>query len=401
VGGGRAKSLIGIFLACGALSADELTYDGLVQLIQSQQLASIEALLPKLPEEFRTNYSLLHRSRSLQKATYENPRVILFGKDAKLTCAFDGDGDSLECFQFIDVTRTFDFRHVQFPTPQNGLVGAAFSESNQTVDGKISCTMCHAADPRPNWNHYSIWEGAYGRDDDELGHDLAQYASFSKKRAEHPRYRWLVQGPYTKDPYMDLKENRIDIGHRPNLRFSDACGRLNALRTQRILESKVRKWESLAFAIRALQCFLTPEQKAQFEKAGLNFEKDADLGRIFDKVGLSGGAWSTQIFDDPLTEPKHPWEHQSGFGYLSLEIAMAIIHDEARTGDTALEEGLEKMRVYYENRYYGVELEFRRTLNKIVLDPDTFGGHLSENIGYVCPRLTEIFTREYLHPFGD
>ena len=61
-----------------------------------------------------------------------------------------------------------------------------------------------------------------------------------------------------------------------------------------------------------------------------------------------------------------------------------------------LADGLAKLNAYYETRYEGVELDFRSALNKTVLDRDLFGGHFTENTGYVCPRLTDLFVHEYL-----
>src|SRR4051812_43977881 len=75
--------------------AGELTYEDVVELIQKNHVLSIEQLLPKLPEEFRSNYTLMYSSRSLQDASYEHPRVIMFGNDARLTCAFNGEATQL------------------------------------------------------------------------------------------------------------------------------------------------------------------------------------------------------------------------------------------------------------------------------------------------------------------
>ena len=155
--------VLAVALAAGACAADpgtteqatqaetaRLTYEDLVALIQTEHVTSIEQLLPKLPEELRSSYVLMHDSRSLQGASNDAPRVILFGADARLTCAFAGDAglpgfDSLECFQFREAERAFDFRQIRFPTKQNGLTEVAFSASNQTTDEARSASTASRA----------------------------------------------------------------------------------------------------------------------------------------------------------------------------------------------------------------------------------------------------------------
>jgi hypothetical protein len=283
-------------------------YEDIVALIQGQNLTSVEQVLPALPEELRSNYTLMHDSRSLQSASVDAPRAILFGADGRLTCAFAGDPanpgfDSLECFQFREEQRAFDFRQIRFPTAANGLTQVVFSGSNQSADGKTKCTSCHGADPRPNWDSYSVWPGAYGADDDSIGkdpsleNDASHYAGFVARRSTDARYRWLVQGPAATAPYMADYGGTIDS--RPNLRFSDASNRMNALRVTRLLRQRVARRSLLAFAVAGLTCVLTDSQRRALTDAGIDPAHDLDLGAIFAQAGVSTGDWGTQIFNDP------------------------------------------------------------------------------------------------------
>jgi hypothetical protein len=389
-------------LSLSSLGSDDLTFESLRHLIENKNLTSVESVLAEMPTDYRSNYALLYQSRSAQGASPENPRVILFGRNSKLTCSFNGEhsqsrNDSFECFQFREATRTFDFRQIQFPTAENGLTQVKFSESNRGTDGKSSCTGCHGgADPRPNWDHYPQWPGAFGSDGDELRTEARPYAAFVANRALHPRYRWLLQGTNTSDPFLEPSEGRVDIRYRPNLRFTEATSRLNALRDLRILEGKVPHWQTLAFAVSALQCTPTTDQAARMQKAGLHFEVDSNLGNIFAKVGMAPNRWSTQTFSDPPTSPEHPWEFQSGFGYLSQQIAMAVVQDLARNGDTVLKNGVARIRDYYRGRPSQPEVEFYNDMNEIVTDVDFFGAGYERNLAEVCPRLTEVFVGEYL-----
>lgn len=266
-----------LFMVGAKARAHEFQYEDLVRLIQQDHLTSVEQVLPRLPKIYRSQYALMYSSRSLQEASFQNPRVILFGTDAKLTCTFNGSSteygnDSLECFQYHDQGRDFEFRQIQFPTKENGLSEVQFSEPNLTV-GKdpVKCTYCHADDARPNWNENFHWVGAYGSKgtwamQGKDAEELKAYREFLSSRAQHPRYKWL---------------RALAEPASYNFRFANLVGRLNAKRATRILASKLPAWQSLAWASSALRCEPSAEQKAQLTSAGLDFDRDFALDKIF------------------------------------------------------------------------------------------------------------------------
>jgi hypothetical protein len=389
---------LGIFLSvlfCAIPAhAASLTYDNLVNLIQQNNLTSIETLLPKLPEDFRSGYTLMKKSQSLQDASYSNPRVIMFGQDASLTCAFNGNSKQrgfhqLECFQFNKDQRSFDFRQITFPNPGSA-TKVLFSKSGMSTDGVTSCLSCHADDPRPNWDGYSIWSGAYGENDDELEDDQDQYASFVKKRPNDPRYKWLIQGNEPIDPYSSS-----DISTRPNLRFSDFVNRMNAYRTTRLLQAVVPDWQSLAFALSPLGCELSSDQQDQIKKSGLPFNTDTDPTLIFEKLKIAPNDWSTEI--NPTANPSPVYDHQGGFGYLAIDTSMAIIDQKANAGDQIFQKGFAQLVSNIPTDKIGSEVGFFQTLFGILPDPDFFGGHYDDQTAYFCPELASLFTREYLN----
>jgi hypothetical protein len=387
--------LITLFF-CGSASAESFTYADLVHLIQQKNITSIEDLLPQLPETFRSNYTLMHTSGSLQEASFTSPRAILFGEDASLTCTFNGDSaqngfDNLECFQFQPQERSFDFRQIAFPSPRNHLKGVAFSNSGQSADGTISCSDCHGSDPRPNWDGYPAWPGAYGSNDDLLGDEQTQYTNFVNLRTHHPRYQWLVQGALPSDPYVN---SSLDVAKRPNLRLSDLLGRMNAFRTARILEGKVSEWQSLAFAFSSLGCVLNGEQKNQIANAKLPFSTDTNLNLIFKKLQMPANEWSTEI--ESLPVPQQEYEHQSGFSYLAADTAMVLISERAAKGDQDFQKGLTKLINRLHSEHKGSELDFYKVLFGILPDPDLFGGKFAEKAGYFCPELSRLFVAKYL-----
>jgi hypothetical protein len=387
---------LGCLSVTAAARGADFTYDDLTRAITQQNLTRIEDVLPQLPADLRSNYTLMQTSRSLQGATSASPRVILFGSHGQLVCTFNGDvsqagGDLIECYQFHGDTRTFDFRQIQFPTAQNGLAAVRFSDSNRSVDGKVSCSTCHAADPRPNWDGYSVWTGAYGANDDSLDDLATAYAAFVKQRPSHPRYRWLIQADTAEAPY-----GGTEISGRPNLRFSDTTGRLNSWRAARLLQNRAAPWQSLVFAYDVLGCTLAPEDAAAISKAGLDFQKDSDAAAIFALVGVEPGDWSTQVLGDSPEFTYPPWEHQSGFSFLAEGAAMAMIRDRAQGGDSVFQDALTKILASYPSQHSGDELQFFQTLYQDLPDLDHFGGEFETNKGYVCPELAKLTAAAYL-----
>lgn len=370
--GGIALALA---LPAGAAS---FTYSDLVSLIREKNVTSVETLLPQLPQELRSHYVLMHTSESLQAASYENPRVILFGEDAQLTCTFNGDPehagyDTIECFQFHKAQRRFEFRQIEFP--KNAPV--KFSELNRSTDGRVSCTSCHGADPRPNWNDYDSWPGVYGEGDDKPDHEKQQ--RFITGMGQHPRYKWLDSKLLTKE--------------RPNLNFSDYVGRMNALRVHRILKNKVNRRELLGFAVSGLQCKLAPDQRAKLDEKGTDYIDALSLAKSFQKVGLSVHEWTLRNFGHDQPQHGRPkYEHQSGYSFLTIGVGMAMAQELAEAGNTLLRSGIERI-VENTPMHRSGDPSFVRA-NAILPDPDYFGS-FAENTQYLCPEMTRLFVDSY------
>jgi hypothetical protein len=181
----------------------------------------------------------VHQSRSIQQGSLENPRVLLFGTDAKLIVAFNGSPEqsgyaNLEILHFQDETETFELRSIEFGE------AVRFSEANP-----VTCTACHKASPQPVWKDYGSpnepsghgqWLGTYGPSHDLVPKELRPaLLSFWAAAAGHPRYRLLLRDsesdlfPYqpTGDPL------RWQHRFRPNNRLSRLLARLNARRVAR------------------------------------------------------------------------------------------------------------------------------------------------------------------------
>ena len=232
---------------------------------------------------------------------------------------------------------------------------------------------------------------AYGADDDFLRDDKNQYAEFVKIRGTHPRYRWLIQGSEASAPYI---ENSFGIMSRPNLRFSDFIGRMNGLRTSRILENKASKWQILAFAHGTLKCELSKEQKVRLAGVGFDPASQFDINKILNDLNIKPLVWRTQNFAE--LGKVADYEHQSGFSYLSISTSMAILTKRAVLGDSEFQRGLQRIDDFVKSNYTGDYLDFFSALNKILHDPERFSNSYPKNLENFCPRLSQIFTDEYM-----
>ncbi len=149
---------------------DGINYESLVENIKVNGAQTLEQVLDLAPQEFFLNYVLMYRSRSLQDANPRFPRAIVFGRSAKFIMAFNGHEkqkgyNNLEIVQFREKTFRWEFREITFENGQ----APRFSEANPK-----KCLECHQSpsrtnvDPRPNWEPYNFWPGAYASVDDKI-----------------------------------------------------------------------------------------------------------------------------------------------------------------------------------------------------------------------------------------
>lgn len=138
----------------------------LIQLVESGSVNSVEQLLGVLKEkypEFLKRYVLMYDSRSLQESSFEYPRVLMSDSSGRLIMSFNGHPtqrgyERLEVLGFDDQTHRFELRDIDFSGPR-----PVVSQANPK-----QCLQCHQSlrrmdvDPRPNWEPYDTWPGAYG-----------------------------------------------------------------------------------------------------------------------------------------------------------------------------------------------------------------------------------------------
>ncbi len=185
---------VGLLFAVSAARSENFDFDSLRSLIRERHIGSVEDLIAALPETQRNRYALVFASRSAQDASFENPRAILFGPDARLVMTFNGNPTqrgfrAIETMEFDAAIKEFRFREILFPEGPGSAEPAVVSEDNPE-----RCTECHGNPPRPVWDTAPLWPGAYG---ERYRTDLSPtertgLSAFLAQQAEHPRYRHLV-----------------------------------------------------------------------------------------------------------------------------------------------------------------------------------------------------------------
>jgi hypothetical protein len=153
--------IVGILALSVQANADsKLSWlEQLKETIATHSIKSVEELLPKIPTEYRKNFSLVFESRSTMGATFEKPRVILRNDNSSIIMAFTGDSKNDQALEIIEqnpVTKRFDFSAISFKTDP-----PVYSDSK-------TCVGCHSlkGDPltiRPIWDTYPDWPGVYGQ----------------------------------------------------------------------------------------------------------------------------------------------------------------------------------------------------------------------------------------------
>ena len=165
-----------------------LDFKTLSQLIVDSKVQTVGQTLYLASNRFGTYmkfHTLMYDSRSLQGASFEEPRAIVFGPTADFIFTFNGNahqrgGATIETAEFNSETKQFQFREILF-NKENVEETDILKEEEieiQTENVRISkanpgkCTLCHTTHAIPIFDTYFLWPGAYGSNDDILTQSL-------------------------------------------------------------------------------------------------------------------------------------------------------------------------------------------------------------------------------------
>jgi hypothetical protein len=282
----------------------QLTYEGLYHFAMenADSVRSGYQFLACMPPELFSLYTLIHDSQSLQPASKRRPRVLLFQTETNLLMAFTTEGlpdGSRELLASevppmdFEVVQQRDRPSYQRPHNRFDYYRLAYDEHGLTAvapdhPNPVTCLGCHQSrerprrgltdDPRPNWERYSDWPGAYASNDDFSSLSfLALYeqgfADFAAERdallrrgeggtdVEQYRERLALLDLLTAEhnPWplslLDLGQYRIlpllRTNLRHNIRVTQYLGNLNFRRLARLMRSHP-EWEQRKSALIAL-----------------------------------------------------------------------------------------------------------------------------------------------------
>jgi hypothetical protein len=175
-----------LILLSGEIAAEAASLSEIEGWVRSGRARSVEEIVKALPRSFRSRFVLMERSRSLQEASPEFPRALLYGEDARLVLSFNGHPSqrgygTLEAIEYDPASLTYTLRSFDFrgQTPR-------ISPPNPEI-----CVRCHRVIPRPNWEPYPFWPGALGETPFWSQAERARLAAFSKAASSHALYRHL------------------------------------------------------------------------------------------------------------------------------------------------------------------------------------------------------------------
>ena len=241
-----------------------LTYAKIKNLVDNENIQSIECLLSKLPPEFTEHQMLFHSSRGLQDSTFQAPRAVVYGPDAKFVMAFNGDPGQFR-YEFLEMIEynenapedesPFALFEMQFPA--NEKFDFAMDEPCKTLPGKenradttipknpIKCLGCHSNFPGPIFEAHPLMPGAYGEMADVLHNkpiseegrsndrirdntkiESEEIIQFISRAKNHPRYGYLHDLDYSPKS-----------GIRHNGRLQQLFSELNFERILRVLKT--------------------------------------------------------------------------------------------------------------------------------------------------------------------
>ena len=201
------------------------TFETLRHMLDNPAIDTIEAVLAQFERndpDFLRQRVAAYESGSIQEGSFTEPRVIVFGLDAKFVFTFNGGphqygGASLETMQFDSINKRFLFREVTFKheagTAPTGLdANEIEAENDRWIISKpnpAKCLACHGqAHPGPIQDNHYTWAGFYGSNDDLL------FGSFNKSKYKgHGGYSHLVDLNYPRSQgrWLDLPTGVADV----------------------------------------------------------------------------------------------------------------------------------------------------------------------------------------------
>ena len=296
-----------------------------------QTLESTLVELKKAEPSFFNKYVLMYKSRSLQTSSFMFPRVLLNAPNSTTVISYNGNPEDhgyekFEVMRFNPQTAKFIFNEINF---SNGKL-------NLSADNPQKCMNCHqnssrtVNDPRPNWEPYSIWPGAYssiavsGRNffkpsspkyDPILTHDAQienkMYEFFLKKVASrHPRYKLLrpMGFGYAGDYFPALGTPK-GAPNRFTTTMTDQFLNLNVLRIARLIKNTeiLVDYKQVVYALATCRKIYLPDKIFNWHKKHIHSE-------LKEHIELEEFAQAIELIFEPYNISTQDWSMDFGTG---------------------------------------------------------------------------------------
>ena len=222
-----------------AESARAFDFSSLQSIISKENTTSVEALLPLLPPSLLEHYALMFSSRSLQEASPENPRVILYGTDARFLVTFNGAASqkgfrTLETMEFDPKLGSYTLREITFPAP------GTHEAVQYSAENPAKCILCHGKPAHAIWDSPPLWPGAYGERylKPLSAAEQAGIHGFLDHLAQNPRYSKLRNtGLFLRpETFQPSHENRYN-GRQPEAPNEELSRFLSMNNLQRVAKT--------------------------------------------------------------------------------------------------------------------------------------------------------------------
>lgn len=309
------------------------TYEEVEEVLLQGEFDTLSSFLVEMKKrwpDFFNWHTLMYQSLSLQGSSFKDPRAIVFGRTADFVMTYNGSA-SQKGFAFLEVRsfserKGFQYREVAFkkePIHEHDDPITEEEIEKQSRFVSISkpniqkCTQCHSEKPRPIWQPYFIWPGAYGSDDDILS---ATYLGPSVGRAfdirpgardaervgynqfldnlQNPRYQVL---PTLAERGL-IASQRIDSNDgverltfegklRPNLHLNSAISdQLSRQIISELVERNVEVEKNLA-VLSLIDC-------RSLSPLLLSNESTNKIERAFTQILQGSASWEQKLMDD-------------------------------------------------------------------------------------------------------
>lgn len=170
-----------------AVRIPRATTGDVVEYVLTQEISQVSELMDVLPLGLTESFTLMEQSESRHLASLEQPRIIMYGTDARFIMGVSSHTDDplreiIEMVEVDSVTGFWKFSQLDFTT----------SPPTHDTDDTV-CQGCHGTPVRPIWGRYPDWPGAFGADEDNLtSEQVAVTMELKRTQSTSDRFKTLL-----------------------------------------------------------------------------------------------------------------------------------------------------------------------------------------------------------------